>query len=86
MFDGEEIPQRKIEEKQSEEQTGEVDQNEYTFPSQDGVETIALQVLATTSQTEDARTFVCDNTELPGTAIETTEALQVFQRLWLEFL
>ena len=81
MFDGEEIPQKKTEAEQSEEPTGEVDSNEHNFPStsQDGIETIQLQVLSSTSQTEAGRTSATENDEVPDSTLEHAEVLQVLK-------
>ena len=81
MFDGEEIPLKKREGEQSEEPTGEVDSNEHNFPStsQDGAETIQLQVLSTISPTEHERTSATENNEVPDSAMESTEAIQVIK-------
>ena len=80
MFDGEEIPQKNAEGEQSEEQTGDAEISEPNFPStsQDGPETIQLQVLPTTSQNNHETLSILEH-EVPDAIMETqsTEALQV---------
>ena len=77
MFDGEEIPQKTAEGEQSEEQTGDADATEHTFPStsQADVETIELQVLPGTSQVEAEVTSITEN-GVVDLEIESTEAVQ----------
>ena len=80
MFDGEEIPQKKTEVELSEGPTGDVDPStEQNFPStsNEGPETIQLQVLSTASLTERGRTPATENDELPDSALESVEAIQV---------
>ena len=80
MFDGEEIPQKNAEGEQSEEQTGDAEITEPNFSStsQDGPETIQLQVLPTTSQ-NNHETLSIPEHEVPDPTMETqsTKALQV---------
>ena len=80
MFDGEEIPQKNPEGEQSEEQSGDAEITEQNFPStsQEGPETIQLQVLSTISQNNPETLSILEH-EVPDSAMQTqsTEALQV---------
>ena len=81
MFDGEEIPMKKTEVEQSEEPTGDVDPStEQNFPStsNEGAETIQLQVLSMTSSTDPERNAATEHDEMPDSALESiVKALKV---------
>lgn len=84
MFDGEEIPQKKMEGEQTGEPIGELDLNAHSIPStsQEGPETIQMHVLSSTVPTEEGIASPNEPNDVPDFIMENSEAVQVLMKLF----